>query len=160
WLNTRGFRHTPPRCRSEKRVQQARRRSNECDPVPEVRGLCRARRGDGRLAKRRSAVTVELTDRGLARDEVVAVAPGGTQVRVGGTATAAMERGAAAVAELVASEEPVYGVSTGFGALATTPIPAEKRVLLQKSLVRSHAAGMGPEVETEVVRAMMVLRAR
>ncbi len=105
-------------------------------------------------------MTVELTDGGLSRDEVVAVARGGEEVRVGDAAVAAMERGAAVVAELVASDEPVYGVSTGFGALATTPIPAGKRAQLQKALIRSHAAGMGPEVETEVVRAMMVLRAR
>jgi histidine ammonia-lyase len=112
------------------------------------------------MGTRDEAGTVELTDKGLAREEVVAVARGGAEVTVGPDAVAAMERGAAVVAELVASDEPVYGVSTGFGALATTPIPAEKRALMQKSLVRSHAAGMGPEVETEVVRAMMVLRAR
>ncbi|MBS1860870.1 MAG: histidine ammonia-lyase [Actinobacteria bacterium] len=105
-------------------------------------------------------VTVELTDKGLSRDQVVAVAREGAEVRVGAAAVAAMERGAAVVAELVASDEPVYGVSTGFGALATTPIPAEKRAELQRALVRSHAAGMGPEVETEVARALMVLRAR
>ncbi|MBS1882985.1 MAG: histidine ammonia-lyase [Actinobacteria bacterium] len=105
-------------------------------------------------------VTVELADKGLSRDQVVAVAREGAEVRVGAAAVAAMERGAAVVAELVASDEPVYGVSTGFGALATTPIPAEKRAELQRALVRSHAAGMGPEVETEVARALMVLRAR
>jgi histidine ammonia-lyase len=105
-------------------------------------------------------VTVELTERGLARDEVLAVARGGDAVSVGAGAVAAMERGAEVVARHVASDEPVYGVSTGFGALANTSIPPEKRALMQKSLVRSHAAGMGPEVETEVVRAMMVLRAR
>ncbi|HEY2478220.1 MAG TPA: histidine ammonia-lyase [Solirubrobacterales bacterium] len=105
-------------------------------------------------------MSVELTDAGLAREQVVAVAREGAEVSVGAAAVAAMERGAKVVADLVASDEPVYGVSTGFGALATTPIPAEKRALLQKSLVRSHAAGMGPEVEAEVVRAMMVLRAR
>lgn len=104
--------------------------------------------------------TVELTAGGLSRDEVVAVARDGVELRVSEDAVAAMERGASVVAELVASDEPVYGVSTGFGALATTPIPAEKRAALQKSLIRSHAAGMGPEVEAEVVRAMMALRAR
>ena len=112
------------------------------------------------MGSRHAAATVELTDRGLSREQVVAVARAGAEVRVGAEAVAAMERGAAVVAGHVASDEPVYGVSTGFGALATTPIPAEKRALLQRSLVRSHAAGMGPEVETEVVRAMMVLRAR
>ena len=54
--------------------------------------------------------------------------------------------------------EPHYGVSTGFGALATRHIPVEMRHQLQRSLVRSHAAGSGPEVEREVVRALMLLR--
>ena len=53
---------------------------------------------------------------------------------------------------------PHYGVSTGFGALATKHIPAEQRAQLQRSLVRSHAAGSGPEVEREVVRALQLLR--
>ena len=53
---------------------------------------------------------------------------------------------------------PHYGVSTGFGALATTFIAPERRHQLQHSLVRSHAAGTGAEVDREVVRALMVLR--
>ena len=65
---------------------------------------------------------------------------------------------ARAVEALAASPDPVYGVSTGFGALATRHIPGEKRAQLQRSLVRSHAAGSGPEVEREVVRALMLLR--
>jgi histidine ammonia-lyase len=63
-----------------------------------------------------------------------------------------------AIDTLVNSGEPVYGLSTGFGSLATTFISPEKRINLQRSLIRSHAAGVGPEVETEVVRAMMVSR--
>src|SRR6201991_1471594 len=98
---------------------------------------------------------VELTEKGLSRDEVVAVARGGDAVSVGAGAVAAMERGAEVVARHVASEEPVYGVSTGFGALANTSIPPEKRALMQKSLVRSHAAGIGAEGETEGVRGKM-----
>ena len=53
---------------------------------------------------------------------------------------------------------PHYGISTGFGALATTFIEGDRRAQLQASLVRSHAAGSGPEVEREVVRALMLLR--
>ena len=53
---------------------------------------------------------------------------------------------------------PHYGISTGFGALASTSIPKEQRAQLQKSLIRSHAAGAGPEVEREVVRGLLVLR--
>ena len=64
------------------------------------------------------------------------------------------------VEDLAASEQPVYGVSTGFGSLATQSIPTERRDDLQRSLLRSHAAGMGPPVEDEVVRAMVLLRAR
>ncbi|MCW7991029.1 histidine ammonia-lyase, partial [Streptomyces platensis subsp. clarensis] len=54
--------------------------------------------------------------------------------------------------------DPVYGVSTGFGALAVRHISPELRVQLQRNIVRSHAAGMGPRVEREVVRALMFLR--
>ena len=55
-------------------------------------------------------------------------------------------------------DEPHYGISTGFGALANRHIPVELRQQLQASLVRSHSAGSGPEVEREVVRALMLLR--
>jgi histidine ammonia-lyase len=71
-----------------------------------------------------------------------------------------MAESAAVVERLAASDEPVYGVSTGFGSLATTWIHASGREELQRALLRSHAAGMGAPVEREVVRAMMFLRAR
>ena len=53
---------------------------------------------------------------------------------------------------------PHYGISTGFGALATTSIQPHRRAALQTSLIRSHAAGSGEPVEREVVRALMLLR--
>jgi histidine ammonia-lyase len=59
---------------------------------------------------------------------------------------------------LARAEVPVYGISTGFGALAHQHIAPADRVQLQKSLIRSHAAGMGDPVEKEVVRALMLLR--
>jgi histidine ammonia-lyase len=104
--------------------------------------------------------TVVLTPRGLDRDSVVEVARGGATVAVSPEARAALEASAGLVAAHADSAEPVYGVSTGFGSLATTVIPADRREELQRSLIRSHAAGMGPPVEEEVVRAMMLLRAR
>src|SRR3979490_1923848 len=58
------------------------------------------------------------------------------------------------------AREPVYGVSTGFGALAGTRVAPLRQPELQLALIRSHAAGMGPPVENEVVRATMLLRAR
>src|SRR6266516_4661697 len=71
-----------------------------------------------------------------------------------------MQRSADVVARLADSAEPAYGISTGFGSLAAVAIPAERREELQRALVRSHSAGMGPPVEREVVRAMLLLRAR
>jgi histidine ammonia-lyase len=91
---------------------------------------------------------------------VVAVARDGAAVGLTPEARQAMASSAAIVQRLADSDEPVYGVSTGFGSLVTTRIPGERREELQRALIRSHAAGMGPPVESEVVRAMMLLRAR
>ncbi len=91
-------------------------------------------------------------------EDVVAVARHGAAVSLTEDALTAIDRARAVVEELAAAETPAYGISTGFGALATRHIPTEMRTLLQKSLVRSHAAGSGPEVEREVVRALMLLR--
>jgi histidine ammonia-lyase len=104
--------------------------------------------------------TIELTGDRVEPDDVVAVARHGVPARLSSEARAVMEESAAVVERLAASDEPVYGVSTGFGSLAGTWIPPERREELQRSLIRSHAAGMGPPVEREVVRAMMFLRVR
>jgi histidine ammonia-lyase len=103
---------------------------------------------------------VELAGASLTRADVVAVARRGVPVELDPAAYAAMEPSAAAVARIAASEEPAYGVSTGFGSLANVAIPPERRAELQRALIRSHAAGLGPPVEREVVRGMMLLRAR
>ncbi|KWX08187.1 histidine ammonia-lyase, partial [Carbonactinospora thermoautotrophica] len=91
----------------------------------------------------------------LTEDEILAVARRDAPVRLTEEALAAMAASRAQVEALAASPTPAYGVSTGFGALATRHIPAELRAQLQRSLIRSHAAGSGPEVEREVVRALM-----
>jgi histidine ammonia-lyase len=96
----------------------------------------------------------------LTRADVVAVARSDMRVELGPDAHAAMAPGAAAVARIAASDEPAYGVSTGFGSLANVTIPPGRRAELQRALIRSHAAGMGPPVEREVVRGMLLLRAR
>src|SRR4029077_7538376 len=71
-----------------------------------------------------------------------------------------MEQSRARVQGAPQSRDPVYGVSTGFGALAGTRVPPLRQPELQLALIRSHAAGMGPPVDNEVVRATMLLRAR
>ncbi len=104
--------------------------------------------------------TIELGAGGVSAADVVAVARDGAVARLGEEARAAMEETAAVVERLAASDEPAYGISTGFGSLAQTAIAPERRVELQRALIRSHAAGMGEPVEREVVRAMIFLRAR
>src|SRR5436309_2893973 len=101
---------------------------------------------------------ITVGSRPLTEAEVVAVARGGAGVQLAETALAAVAASRSVVESLADDVEPHYGISTGFGALATKHIPAEQRALLQRSLIRSHAAGSGAEVEREVVRAMMLLR--
>ncbi len=94
----------------------------------------------------------------LTPDDVVSVARAGAPVELTDGALRAIASARTVVEALAAAPTPAYGISTGFGALATRHIPAEQRAQLQRSLVRSHAAGSGPEVEREVVRALMLLR--
>jgi histidine ammonia-lyase len=91
-------------------------------------------------------------------EDVVRVARGGWGVRLADDALAEIARSRDVVDRLAKDDRPHYGISTGFGALATRHIPPERRAQLQRSLIRSHAAGSGPEVEREVVRALMLLR--
>jgi len=94
----------------------------------------------------------------LSPEDVVRVAREGWGVRLADGALAEIARSRDVVDRLAKDDRPHYGVSTGFGALATRHIPLERRAQLQRSLIRSHAAGSGPEVEREVVRALMLLR--
>ncbi len=101
---------------------------------------------------------VVLHTAGTTRADVVAVARHDAHVVIGADALAAMSKSRAHIDAMAQSEVPVYGVSTGFGALATRHISPEDRSQLQRSLIRSHAAGTGEPVEREVVRALMFLR--
>ncbi|APT92801.1 histidine ammonia-lyase [Corynebacterium phocae] len=103
-----------------------------------------------------STVTVDIG--ALTIDEVVAVARYGAKVEISEAALAEIATTRKRVEELATDPTPVYGISTGFGALARRHIPDDLRAQLQVSLVRSHAAGSGPEVEQEVIRALMLLR--
>jgi histidine ammonia-lyase len=103
---------------------------------------------------------MQLTGDTLTPDDVVLVARGSAEVELSAHARERMQHSADVVSRLADSPEPAYGISTGFGSLATVRIPAERREELQVALIRSHAAGMGPPVEREVVRATMLLRAR
>ncbi|MFE9312032.1 histidine ammonia-lyase [Streptomyces sp. NPDC006706] len=103
-------------------------------------------------------MTVVVNVGPLSADDVVSVARHGAPVVLAEEALKEIARSREVIEGLADDVVPHYGVSTGFGALATRHIPTELRTQLQRSLVRSHAAGSGPEVEREVVRALMLLR--
>jgi histidine ammonia-lyase len=103
-------------------------------------------------------MTITLNSSGLTMEQVVEVARNGAKIEISKEALTKMAVTRAHIETLAKAEVPVYGISTGFGALANQHIAPEDRVQLQKSLIRSHAAGMGDPVEKEVVRALMLLR--
>lgn len=102
--------------------------------------------------------TVIIKTKGVTPADVVSVARFDAKVEISKESLEAMEATRKNIEKLANGDVPVYGISTGFGALANRHIALEDRVQLQKSLIRSHAAGMGEPVEREVVRALMLLR--
>ncbi|MEV4845058.1 histidine ammonia-lyase [Micromonospora matsumotoense] len=105
-----------------------------------------------------STVTVQPT--GITPADVLAVARGDAHVVLAPAAVEAMVTSRSIVDGIEADGRPVYGVSTGFGALANTFVAPQRRAELQHALIRSHAAGIGAPMPREVVRAMMLLRVR
>jgi histidine ammonia-lyase len=102
--------------------------------------------------------TVTVGNVPLSPNAVVAVARHDARVVVDADAMRQVADTRALIEALADDPQPHYGISTGFGALATTFIAEDRRAQLQASLIRSHAAGTGAEVEREVVRALMLLR--
>jgi histidine ammonia-lyase len=105
-----------------------------------------------------SESVVTLDDHGVTLDDVLAVARRDATIVLTERALAGVAASRAVVEGYASADEPKYGISTGFGALATRHISPDMRAQLQRSLIRSHAAGMGDPVEREVVRALMFLR--
>ena len=70
----------------------------------------------------------------------------------------AIAESAAAVARILAKGEPVYGINTGFGKLASVRIEAEDLDRLQRNIVLSHAAGVGEPMPVPIARLMMALK--
>ncbi len=105
-------------------------------------------------------MTVTVQPTGVTAADVAAVARAQAPVRLAPSTVDAMERSRAIVDGIEREGRPVYGVSTGFGALANTFVAPERRAELQHALIRSHASGVGSPMPREVVRAMMLLRVR
>src|ERR1035441_8623766 len=92
--------------------------------------------------------------------DVVAVAHGKAQASLGADVPRLMETSRSVIVKALSGGAPVYGVNTGFGALADTPVGEADLTTLQGAIVRSHAAGIGVPLDDEVVRAILLLRAR
>jgi histidine ammonia-lyase len=95
----------------------------------------------------------------LTLDQLVAIADGGATVGLAPGAARRVDASRAVVDRKAAGDAPVYGINTGFGALAETAIPREALGTLQLNLLRSHAAGVGEMLPVRAVRASMALRA-
>jgi histidine ammonia-lyase len=95
----------------------------------------------------------------LALDELMAIADDFAPLALAAAAATRVDAARIVVDRKAAGTDAVYGINTGFGALAETPIPREALGALQLNLLRSHAAGVGEPLPTRAVRASMALRA-
>ena len=102
--------------------------------------------------------TIEINGRGLTPADVVAVARNDAPVRVTAAGREAVRQSRERVEDILAADEVVYGVNTGFGELVNERITPDNIEALQTNLLRSHAAGVGRELTREEVRAMLVAR--
>ena len=103
---------------------------------------------------------VTIDGSALTIDEVVAVAHGRATVACGPGLDSRMAASRELVVRVLDEDATVYGITTGFGALANTRIPTDRAVELQYDLLRSHASGVGPLLDRPLVRAMLLCRAR
>jgi histidine ammonia-lyase len=104
--------------------------------------------------------TVIVKGDGLTVQDVVDVARGDARAELGPDVPAAMEPSRSVVTHAIAGDAPVYGVNTGFGALADTRVGEQDLARLQGAIVRSHAAATGEPLDDQTVRAILLLRAR
>jgi histidine ammonia-lyase len=95
----------------------------------------------------------------LTIEDLIAVADRGAEIGLAPSAVERIEAARSVVDRQAAGDAPVYGINTGFGALAETAIPRDALATLQLNLLRSHAAGVGEPLPDRAVRASMVLRA-
>ncbi|MFP4597409.1 MAG: histidine ammonia-lyase [Persicimonas sp.] len=101
---------------------------------------------------------MKIGDTPLTLDDIERVALGGEAVEIAASARPKIEASAQYVREMAQSGQAVYGVTTGFGANRDRVIQPEDAETLQERLLVSHACGLGDRLDTEVVRAMMLLR--
>ncbi len=99
-----------------------------------------------------------IDGKALTISDVVQVARGGASVDIDDAAKERIKESWHFLRDLVAEGRPIYGLTTGFGALDGRAISPELNRQQQRCLLKSHAAGMGPPMADDEVRAMMVIR--
>ena len=102
---------------------------------------------------------VEINGSNLTIEDVVAVARYGAKVKLDEKQKDKILESRKYVEDALFNKVPIYGINTGFGKFENVPISEEELELLQKNLIYSDACGVGKAFDTEVVRAMMLLRA-
>jgi histidine ammonia-lyase len=103
-------------------------------------------------------MALELGARPLTLQELRRVYREPIPVKIHDHAIGAVRESHAATSKLAAGDAAAYGINTGFGLLAQTRIPASQRTLLQRNIILSHSAGVGPLLDDSIVRLMMVLK--
>ncbi|MCF7934868.1 MAG: histidine ammonia-lyase [Synergistales bacterium] len=101
---------------------------------------------------------IELNGHSLTLDEIVKVAREGYTITLDPAAEAFVQRGAEMVSSWVEQEKVIYGITTGFGDLATVMIPQDQSTRLQENLLKSHSCGVGEPLPEDITRATMLLR--
>jgi histidine ammonia-lyase len=102
---------------------------------------------------------LEINPGELTLADLRAIREGGVTVTLDPSAAEAIRRSAAIVQAAAAGDEPVYGVNTGFGKLASKRISKEELAILQRNLIRSHCVGVGAPLQPGVVRMMLAMKA-
>src|SRR6185369_17136052 len=119
----------------------------------------RAEHGDVHTCSILLVFMILLDGESLRLDDIVAIADAYAPVALAPAAAARIDASRAVVDRKATGDEAVYGINTGFGALAETRIPRDALGALQQNLLRSHAAGVGEPLPERTVRASMALRA-
>jgi histidine ammonia-lyase len=91
--------------------------------------------------------------------EAVAAIAAGARIELAQDAVERVAQNRQVLEEILSTGTPVYGISTGFGALVSNTVAPELQRHLQVNLLRSHAAGTGADLSHEVVRGAMAVRA-
>lgn len=102
---------------------------------------------------------VEIDGNNLSIDESIAISQGELSVKLSENAKDKMQKSRDAVEKILSSDEIVYGINTGFGALSSVKVEAEDINNLQTNLIRSHACGIGKNMDPNHVFMMMLFRA-